>query len=269
MDQQDMQQPIMEKAGVHGKLPAHGDFVSRHLSPSFVAGWDSWLQRALPCSQELLGAHWLDIYLTSPVWRFVLTSGVVDHQVWAGVLIPSVDRVGRYYPLTLAQAFAPTVLPTQLQVTQEDWFTDLEQAALAGLRDGVTIDHLEHWLNDIRMPHRQALEAGTQWLRPLEPGRPLALPLQTSGQNPLSTCPVLLHALLLQRFPSYSLWWSAGSERVGPVSLISGFLPSPQCFTALLAGDWEQRGWVLPFTPVTPLPAAVLPADTPDPVHNQ
>ena len=46
---------------------------------------------------------WLDGYLASPSWRFLLMPGVMDGQPWAGVLMPSVDRVGRYYPLTIAR----------------------------------------------------------------------------------------------------------------------------------------------------------------------
>ena len=258
---------IMDKPGVHGKLPGHGDFVTRRLSQEFVTAWDDWLQRALSCSQELLGADWLEIYLTSPVWRFVLSPGVVDARVWAGVMIPSVDRVGRYYPLTLAQSFAATALPTALLVEQGDWFGELESAALAGLQDGVTIDELDHWLRDIATPAlvTPASAAVRQW----EVSRPLALFLQQPGQNPLSTYPVLLHDFLLQRFPSYSLWWSAGSERVSPASLMNACLPSPQCYTALLAGDWEQRGWAIPFPAIAPLPASAFPHITNDPVQNE
>lgn len=253
----------MDKLGVHGKLPRHGDFVSRQLPQSFVTGWDNWLQQALPVSQELLGTQWLDIYLTSPVWRFVLSSSVVDHQVWAGVMIPSVDRVGRYYPLTLVQAFATDTLPTLLPVQHSDWFGELERAALAGLQDGVTIDELEQWLAQIATPGPLSGMQAARW----ESGRPLVMFLQQPGQNPLSTLPALQHSFLLQRFPSYSLWWTEGSERVSPVSITTAYLPPPQSFTALLAGDWEQRGWAMPFPVIAPL--ALGSPDIHHPVQNE
>lgn len=256
---------IMDKPGAHGKLPGHGDFVTRRLSPGFVTAWDDWLQRALPCSQELLGADWLGIYLTSPVWRFVLSAGVVDAQVWAGVMIPSVDRVGRYYPLVVAQPFSAATLPTALMVQHADWFGELESAALAGLQDGVNIDDLENRLACIAAPDA----IPSMQTRPWEMGRPLTLFLQQPGQNPVSTFPALLHSFFLQRFPSYSLWWSAGSERVSPASLTSACLPPPQCYTALLAGDWELRGWVAPFAAIAPLTVAAFPGVNHDPVQNE
>ena len=240
---------MMDKLGVHGKLPHHGDFVSRLLPAEFIAGWDSWLQRAMAVSQELLGHSWLDIYLTSPVWRFVLSAGVVDQRVWAGVMIPSVDRVGRYYPLTLAQPFAASTLPTDLQINHGHWFVELESAALAGLQDGVTIDAFEQVLAQISKPDSLVDARSAQW----EAGKPLVLLLQQPDQNPLSCLPLLQHSFLLQRFPSYSLWWTAGSERVSPVCLTSAYLPPAHCFTAMLAGDWEQRGWAMPFPVIAPL----------------
>lgn len=240
---------IMDKLGVHGKLPRHGDFVSRQLPQGFIVAWDTWLQRALATSQALLGSRWLDIYLTSPIWWFVLSAGVVDARVWAGLMLPSVDRVGRYYPLTLAQPFAAGVSPPQLQIEHSDWFGELERVALAGLQDGVTIDEFEQMLAQIQLPQGLMEVTPATW----ESGRPLAMFLQQPGQNPVSSLPLLQHSFLLQRFPGYSLWWTAGSERVSPASLISANLPPPQSFTSLLAGDWEQRGWAMPFPAVAPL----------------
>lgn len=255
--------PIMDKLGVYGKLPRHGDFISRQLPQGFIVAWDTWLQRALVTSQGLLGSRWLDIYLTSPIWRFALSTGVVDAQVWAGLMLPSVDRVGRYYPLTLAQPFAAGVLPPQLQIEQGDWFGELERVALAGLQDGVTIDAFEQMLAQIQCPQGLMEVMPAAW----ESGRPLVMFLQQPGQNPLSSLPMLQHSFLLQRFPSYSLWWTAGSERVSPVSLISAHLPPPQSFTSLLAGDWEQRGWAIPFPAVAPL---TLPSHEPfDTIRNE
>lgn len=88
--------------GFYGKVATHGDFVSRRLPRSFLDPWDHWLQDCLRYSQEQLGADWLDVYLTSPVWRFALAPGVCGDGAWTGVLIPGVDRVGRYFPLTVA-----------------------------------------------------------------------------------------------------------------------------------------------------------------------
>jgi len=86
------------QTGLYGKLPAYGDFIFRNLNSSFITPWDEWLQHFISGTQEQIGEGWLDIYLTSPIWRFVLSPGVIDNKMWAGLMMPSVDRVGRYFP---------------------------------------------------------------------------------------------------------------------------------------------------------------------------
>ena len=64
------------------------------------ASWDGWLQECLAASRAALGERWLDIYLTSPAWRFACAAGACGPAPVVGVMVPSVDRVGRYFPLT-------------------------------------------------------------------------------------------------------------------------------------------------------------------------
>ena len=87
--------------GFYGKLPSHGDFLRRRVSDGFVDAWDSWLRECLAASRTALGAKWLDVYLTSPAWRFVCAPGACGPAPVIGLLAPSVDQVGRYFPLTV------------------------------------------------------------------------------------------------------------------------------------------------------------------------
>lgn len=68
------------------------------MSPAFVRSWDEWLQAGLRASRERVGAGWEQAYRCSPIWHFALAAGVCGESAWAGVMIPSVDRVGRYFP---------------------------------------------------------------------------------------------------------------------------------------------------------------------------
>ncbi len=88
--------------GFYGKLPARGDFVQAGLPRSFTDPWDRWLQRVLAASQAMLGDRWLPAWLEAPVWRFALMPGVCGPDPALGLWLPSVDRVGRHFPLTLA-----------------------------------------------------------------------------------------------------------------------------------------------------------------------
>ncbi|WP_206077501.1 type VI secretion system-associated protein TagF [Massilia sp. HP4] len=115
--------------GVFGKLASQGDFVARRLSPDFVQGWDAWLQAGMLDGRARHGKAWLGRYLQAPVWRFALAPGVCGRAAMAGVLLPSVDRVGRYFPLTLAAACAPPATSNQA------WFdrvADLAVCAMCG-----------------------------------------------------------------------------------------------------------------------------------------
>lgn len=86
--------------GWFGKLPGSGDFAQRRLDHGFTHAWDSWLQDGMA---ELRQRHadWLSHYLQAPVWQFMLGQGLVADGAWLGVMMPSVDAVGRYFPLTV------------------------------------------------------------------------------------------------------------------------------------------------------------------------
>ena len=68
--------------GFHGKVPSRGDFVQHGLPETFVEKWDGWLQESIAQSKGALGGGWLDLYLTSPIWRFVVSPGVIDEHIW-------------------------------------------------------------------------------------------------------------------------------------------------------------------------------------------
>jgi type VI secretion system protein ImpM len=129
-------------AGWYGKLPSLGDFASRRLPPEFIEGWDQWLARGLADWQ----AHepdWLTHYLQGPSWRFLIGPGLIGAATWIGVLMPSVDQVGRYFPLCLATARRQ--LPDtaeQLQVVL-DWLLRLDDLALDAMQYDWPIDTLE------------------------------------------------------------------------------------------------------------------------------
>jgi type VI secretion system protein ImpM len=84
--------------GFFGKLPARGDFVSAGLPRDFVARWDTWISSTLAEALTAAGDGWLN----APPWRFCLAPGVCGIDAITGVLLASIDKVGRRFPLTLA-----------------------------------------------------------------------------------------------------------------------------------------------------------------------
>ncbi len=109
--------------GFFGKLPCRGDFVRRRVPDEFVSAWDEWLQQCLTQSREQLvnawGDRWRDAYLSGPIWRFVLAEGVCGTGAYAGVVMPSVDRVGRCFPLTIVTQWADTACAGRCGVRSE------------------------------------------------------------------------------------------------------------------------------------------------------
>jgi len=114
--------------GWFGKLPGMGDFAHRRLPDAFRETWDHWLHDGLMRLRER-HADWSTRYLEAPLWCFVLGRGVVGDRCWLGVLMPSVDGVGRYFPFTVAIAFDVGDVPPDIL----RWWALAAQAALDGL----------------------------------------------------------------------------------------------------------------------------------------
>jgi type VI secretion system protein ImpM len=162
--------------GWYGKLPSLGDFASRRLEADFIEPWDLWLGEGMQAQRDAFGERWLDAYLQSPAWRFILMPGVLPdfdpRLVVVGVLMPSVDRVGRYFPLTIAASVATAPTSGADYEGLLDWLHRLEDTALDALQQDWTIEQLEHalaglaspssalqFLDDRLWPIRQALNA--------------------------------------------------------------------------------------------------------------
>ncbi|MBV8092952.1 MAG: type VI secretion system-associated protein TagF [Acetobacteraceae bacterium] len=92
--------------GLYGKIPSRGDFVGAGLPVSFVRAWDAWMRRALVASRAVLGEQWLPAWLEAPVWRFALPGGACGPEAALGLWMPSVDRVGRHFPLVVGACAA-------------------------------------------------------------------------------------------------------------------------------------------------------------------
>lgn len=88
--------------GFTGKIPARGDFVGSGLPRDFIDPWHEWQSVVIAGSRTLMGDVWLDAFLEAPVWRFILSPGRCGARGAVGLIMPSVDKVGRYFPLTFA-----------------------------------------------------------------------------------------------------------------------------------------------------------------------
>lgn len=119
--------------GAFGKIPSLGDFLRSDAPPGFVEVWDGWLQGVMLSARRDLGMRWQECYFSAPIWRFTLSQGLAGRLPVMGILMPSVDRVGRQFPLTL-MAPLPQGTPVILtHLAADAVFARLEELALQTL----------------------------------------------------------------------------------------------------------------------------------------
>jgi type VI secretion system protein ImpM len=216
--------------GFFGKLPSHGDFLARRLPPAARLCFDHWLQQGLVQSRIALGEAWLPAWLGSPLWRFVISAGVCGDQGWAGVMMPSHDRVGRCFPLLVIAGIDGTASLHDCLATHERWFVDLEDLALSTLEEGFSLEAFDAALmaqEGAPAARAGAVPAGEMRGATVEawhPGELPALAREAVGEG-------------------RSAWWTEGSQQVAPCLAVCRGLPAPAGFAALMDGRWAERGW--------------------------
>jgi type VI secretion system protein ImpM len=191
--------PCDARVGLFGKLPARGDFVREDLPRDFTDPWDAWWQRGLAETQRRFGDKWRTAWLEAPVWRFLLPPGSCGPHAILGLWMPSVDKAGRYSPLTIAA------------VAAADWARHagammpfLVAAEEAGR------DALEHDLSPVEL------------LRRIRDGFVVS-------DGP--TCQLAFPA-------KKAVWWTDGGPRVPPRRNVGTALPEGDHFAALIDDEW-------------------------------
>lgn len=146
-------------AGLFGKLPTTGDFVWRGLPDPFRKHWDFWLStHIVPLARSGLS-------LPPDGLRFRLPSG---GRLAAGVILPSQDKAGRHFPLSLLLIAEADLTPAQI----DSWC----DAALALSPETLTADDLWLALDALPSPSPDGVATG-------------AMQLWTLGQSPITTGP--------------------------------------------------------------------------------
>lgn len=243
--------------GYYGKVHTHGDFVSKGLPRSFIEPWDVWLQEAILTSQRQLGDKWLSFYLTSPLYHFVLSPGICGDKAWLGILMPSVDKIGRYYPMTLGLMLDAKINPFNA-IQNKACFAQLETLARSCVQDNYSLDKFNAGIEQLQQETFSDASHGDSSEQTILGHLPPAM-LIPAWQQTLPAIeaingllPSLLDNLLKEQYFAYSLWWTEkGSEHVEPSFLFSKGLPPFDNMAALFDGNWQQWGWQHNRYPIT------------------
>jgi len=221
----------LNNVGFYGKIPTTGDFVSRHLPRTFIEPWDQWLQESIAASREQLGDHWLNSYLTGPIWRFALSKGVCSNTAWIGLMMPSVDQVGRYFPLTLAIPVSDNDSCRLLFIADQEasWFAQAEDIALSALDQNNNLDSLIQGIDNLGVPSGLSINE-TRQDEVADPStiQPILIPMPSPMPSPMPNAVPSAGAMPKGAMPKSSAMpkpnlansdnWRIGMSVSGPVS---------------------------------------------------
>jgi type VI secretion system protein ImpM len=214
---------LRSSIGLFGKIPSKRDFVTLNLPNPLLHPWETWLQTGMTEGAAALEAEWREAFLVAPIWRFWL-GGDVGAGRRVGVMMPSMDAAGRYFPLTiLMRAEDGDALPAPAADRQEEAFAALESAALASLDDASSLESLIADLNAAPSP-RSVPDGVAIDERP-------GLFAAAAAHDPATALAALQNALL----DHAALWWTAGGGAFAHAAYGSIGLPSAKAFIALVA----------------------------------
>jgi type VI secretion system protein ImpM len=185
--------------GFFGKLPSHSDFITRRVPSALLAPWEAWLEAGLQHSREFFGDAWLEAYLSSPIWSFCGSAGCCGDRPFCGVLMPSQDRIGRYYPLSIMTRLCAGASPFDIAISATEWFEQMEALALSCLREGFDFATFDARLAAVPVP-----SAGAKTAASADAPYPEIYRTAEFGG--------LLSRLLERAAVGYSLWWTSESQ---------------------------------------------------------
>ncbi len=192
--------------GYFGKAPARGDFVGCSLPRGLTDPWEAAARAGFAHGDETLGRAWLERFLVAPMLRFSLPTGLAGAAAWTGVVTPSVDGAGRYFPLIIARSYDAEAAVGAALVEDGGPFHDRAGALLLNALDTDGFD-LAAWEGEVA-----ALADA-----PLSPQTALDTAPETASGDP----------------PPTRAWWRATSGEAQTIST-DGW-PTPDQFVALFA----------------------------------
>ncbi|MFT3809648.1 MAG: type VI secretion system-associated protein TagF [Micropepsaceae bacterium] len=179
-----------------GKMPAHGDFISRGLDDETIEAADAAVAEAVTVAALKWDYRWDDVYVETPVWRFIAAPGVLGRDWAAGVFMASVDAVGRQFPLIAGFACSSLALIARGEVLTAV-LDETETLARNALLEAASVDTL-----------LASLEGAARRFAPAslaDPGEAFAAAALGRAQS--------------AAWSAEGLFWVAGAQAVEPLAL--------------------------------------------------
>jgi type VI secretion system protein ImpM len=220
------------RCSLFGKLGAKRDFIALATPRRFLETWEPWVQACMSASRHQLGDQWQNAFLTAPVWRFWLGADISGATV-IGAIMPSVDGVGRYYPLTLLAAADPSysIPPPDLN-TQDQWFAVVEEFMLSTLDQASSFDDISTALDTLPAPLIEATISSSAEI--LAVGDTM-VGIITAGKT-FQDSLLMLRRSNHESLAAASFWWTEGGGSFPPMALCSRGMPDPFRYSNMLTG---------------------------------
>jgi type VI secretion system protein ImpM len=222
--------------GLFGKLPGKRDFIAVNAPAGFLKIYEAWLQGGLTASRLELGGGWQQAFLNAPIWRFWLGQSFCGQTI-AGAFMPSVDGVGRYFPLTVfAAAEAGGAIPHPELDPQDAWYGEIEDFLLQALDPDASFEAVSQRLATLRTPSDALLAAPPPDMARLPDGTIVTALTAAGFPERLAALRVEDHA---RAYAHATCFWTIGGDNFEPLALVRQGLPDPYLFSGLLTGRFD------------------------------
>jgi type VI secretion system protein ImpM len=213
--------------GWFGKLPSTGDFAGRGMPSPLQETVHKWISSGMARFVQGHPEDWLDAYLVSPVWHFLINAGLWDKPPLMGCIAPSVDKVGRYSPLTVLRAFDKNEIGNMLPPNSR-WLYRVDAALRRVIGDHIPVESVSFILEKLLDAEEQDCAGGI--LNDLGIGNAVA-----KGYRKDWFSWTALPALFSERDDG-SFWWSESSPSLSSRQIIHRGPPDENLFCALMKG---------------------------------
>jgi type VI secretion system protein ImpM len=222
------------RCGLYGKVPSKRDFIAIATPREFLSVWEPWMQGGLSASRHSLGEDWQQAFLTAPIWRFWLGADLCGQTV-LGAFMPSLDGIGRYFPLTLiACGEAESAIPPPEFDPQDGWFQVAEDYLLSTLEQDATFETVTAGLESLVLPSNDAPVSRRNDMIDMKGG----MVAQMNERPATEVFASLRMADHVDVYASASFWWTIGGEGYQPLAMSRRRLPDPFLFTEMLTGKF-------------------------------
>ena len=218
--------------GLYGKYPAKRDFVVVNIPHAVLQPLEKWIQSALAASREKLRASWAECYMIQPIWNFRLGSSITGVDC-IGAMAPSVDGVGRAFPLVILSHASPGSpgYPPLGSLKSSDWFPEVHGRLLLALDEEAPADPIM-LLDGLSEPRCEPLHEA-EGLNAIAGGHRIFCADgeldQTLGKLSEYHCAKADEAM--------SVWWTSGGDRVRGQAVSFRGMPDVLFMAEMMSGD--------------------------------